>query len=262
MASQASLAVHFLESENCFPHVPHLEPYPHHRGPLDVVGLGEGRPPTTEADVPDNGLDPMVNMVPVRGGRVAPPINVVISFNPAVGAFMSVYATAAVEGTAVARAPAWRAASMSALIRAAATMPLGVRGCPLRRLLPRCLPHQLELIVSVIIGRNRAADATSAQSLELCRSHTCCIRHRYYFCFCPCCCQFHHCQPCRPCRYHCSLCRRSLAFLCRDNLSLLPVLHARGDRALRLSFEHGTLMGGCYVGKRLPQMSVCVGEEG
>jgi hypothetical protein len=31
---------------NCFPHVPHLELYPHHRGPLDVVGLGEGRPPT------------------------------------------------------------------------------------------------------------------------------------------------------------------------------------------------------------------------
>jgi hypothetical protein len=31
---------------NCFTLVPHLEPYPHHRGPLNVVGLGEGRPPT------------------------------------------------------------------------------------------------------------------------------------------------------------------------------------------------------------------------
>jgi hypothetical protein len=41
---------------NCFPHMPHLEPYPHHRGPLDVVGLGEGRSPTIRTDVPDNGL--------------------------------------------------------------------------------------------------------------------------------------------------------------------------------------------------------------
>jgi hypothetical protein len=52
---------------NCFPHVTHLEPYPHHRGPLDIVGHGEGRPPTAGTDVPDNGLDPMV---PVWGGRV------------------------------------------------------------------------------------------------------------------------------------------------------------------------------------------------
>jgi hypothetical protein len=44
---------------NCFPHVPHLEPYPHHRGPLDVVGLGEGRTPAAGTDVPDNSLDPM-----------------------------------------------------------------------------------------------------------------------------------------------------------------------------------------------------------
>jgi hypothetical protein len=27
-------------------------------------------------------------------------------------------------------------------------------------------------------------------------------------------------------------------FLCRDNLDLLPVLRARGDQALRLSFRH------------------------
>jgi hypothetical protein len=50
---------------NCFSHVPHLEPYPHQRDPLDVVDLGEGMPPTTGTDVPDNGLDPMVTMVPV-----------------------------------------------------------------------------------------------------------------------------------------------------------------------------------------------------
>jgi hypothetical protein len=52
-----------------FPHVPHLEPYPHHHGPLDVVGLGEGRPPTAGTDVPDSGLDPMVTMVLSREGE-------------------------------------------------------------------------------------------------------------------------------------------------------------------------------------------------
>jgi hypothetical protein len=72
---------------NCLPHVPHLEPYPHHYGPLDVVGLGEGRPPAARTNVPDNGLVPMV---PVQGGRVAPPVKVVISVNPAVGAFAPV----------------------------------------------------------------------------------------------------------------------------------------------------------------------------
>jgi hypothetical protein len=44
-------------------------------------------------------------------------------------------------------------------------------------------------------------------------------------------------------------------FLYRDNLGLLPVLHARGDRTLRLSFGHGALVGGCYVKKGLPQTS-------
>jgi hypothetical protein len=71
---------------NCFPHVPHLELYPHHRGSLDVVGFGESRPPAAGTDVPDNSLDPMVTMVPVRGGRAAPPVKVAISVNPAVGA--------------------------------------------------------------------------------------------------------------------------------------------------------------------------------
>jgi hypothetical protein len=130
--------------------VPHLEPYPHHRGPLDVVGLGEGRPPAVGTDVPDNGLVPMVTMVPARGGRAAPPIKATISVNPVTGA--------------------------SAPVRAAAMAPLGVRGCPLRRLLPRCLPRQLELVVSVVVGRNRAAGATSVQSLELYRRRTRCIR--------------------------------------------------------------------------------------
>jgi hypothetical protein len=50
---------------NCFPHVSHLESYPHHRDSLDVVGLGEDRPPNAGTDVPDNGLDPAVTIVPV-----------------------------------------------------------------------------------------------------------------------------------------------------------------------------------------------------
>jgi hypothetical protein len=65
--------------------VPQLEQYPHHRGPLDVVGLGEGRPPAAGTNVPDNGLDSMVTMVPVWGGRAAPHAKAVISANPAYG---------------------------------------------------------------------------------------------------------------------------------------------------------------------------------
>jgi hypothetical protein len=214
---------------NCLPQVPHLEPYPHHRGPLDVVGLGEGRPPAAETDVPDNGLNPMVTMVPVRGGRTAPPVKAAVSVNPAAGTSAPVWAAAAVRDTSTAHTPAWSAATMA---------PLGVRGCSLHY-----LPRQLELVVSVIIGRDRAADATGTQSLKLCRRRTRCIRRCCCFYFYPCCCQFRHRQPCRPCRCRCSLCRRSLTFLCCGNLSLLPVLHARGDRALRLSFGHGALVG-------------------
>jgi hypothetical protein len=133
---------------NCLPHVPHLESYPHHRGPLDVVGFGEGRPPITGTDVPDNGLDPMVTMVPVRGGRDAPPVKAAISVNPisvnpATGTSAPVWTAAAIGDTA-----AVRAAGASALVRTAATTPLGVRGCPLRRLLPRCLPCQRDVAKS------------------------------------------------------------------------------------------------------------------
>jgi hypothetical protein len=90
---------------NCFPHVPHLEPYRHHRGPLDVVGLGEGRPPVFGTDVPDNDLDLMVTMVPVRGGRVVLPVNAAISVDPAYDVPMPVWAVAAVGGKAAVRAP-------------------------------------------------------------------------------------------------------------------------------------------------------------
>jgi hypothetical protein len=122
---------------NCFPHVPHLESYPHHRAPLDVVGLGEGRSSNAGTDVPDNGLDLVVTMVHVRGGRAAPHVKAVISVDPIVDVSTPVWAV-----TADAPAPIW----------AAATARLGVRGCPLRRLLSRCLPRQLELIVGAAIG--------------------------------------------------------------------------------------------------------------
>jgi hypothetical protein len=199
----------------------------------------------------------MVTMVPVRGGRAAPPVKAAISVNPAAGASAPIWATAAVGATAATRAPDRSATDASTPVRAAATAPLGVRSCPLRCLLSRCLSRQLELIIYVVVGRNRAAGATGAQRLELCRRHTRCIRRRRCFYFCPCCCQFRHRQSCCPCRRRCSLCCRSLAFLCRGNLGLLPVLRARGDRALRLSFGHGALVGACYVGKRLPQTSYC-----
>jgi hypothetical protein len=98
---------------NYFTHMPHLEPYPHHRGPLDVVGLGEGRPPTAGTDVPDNGLDPMVSMVSVWRGRAAPPVKATISVNLATGASVPVWAAVTVGGTTVACAPARSAAGAS-----------------------------------------------------------------------------------------------------------------------------------------------------
>jgi hypothetical protein len=79
---------------NCFPHVPHLEPCHHHRGPLNIVGLGEGRPPAVGTDIPDNGLDPMVTMVLVWGGRAAPLVKATISVNPAAGVSAPIWATA------------------------------------------------------------------------------------------------------------------------------------------------------------------------
>jgi hypothetical protein len=99
---------------NRFPHVSHLEPYSHHRGPLDVVGFGEGRPPAAGTDNPDNDQDPMMIMVPVRGERATPPVKAAISANP----------VATVGGMAVARAPTQSVVDASAPVWAAATVPL------------------------------------------------------------------------------------------------------------------------------------------
>jgi hypothetical protein len=54
----------------CLSQVPHLEPDPHDRGPLDIVGFGEGRPPDTGANAPDHGLDPIEAAV-LEDGRHA-----------------------------------------------------------------------------------------------------------------------------------------------------------------------------------------------
>jgi hypothetical protein len=111
-----------------------------------------------------------------------------VSVDPAAGASAPVWAAAAVGGTAATCAPVWSAAGASTPIWAAIMGPLMVHGCPVRRLLSRGLPCQLELIVSIIVGRNRDAGATGAQSLELYCHRTCCIHRRCCFYFCHCCC--------------------------------------------------------------------------
>jgi hypothetical protein len=57
---------------------------------------------------------------------------------------------------------------------------MGVRDCPLCRPLLRCLPCRPGLIVGAAVARNRAAGATAAQSLELCRRRTGSIRCFYF----------------------------------------------------------------------------------
>jgi hypothetical protein len=88
--------------------VANQERYPDHRSPLDVVGLGEGRPPTAGTDVLDNVLDPTVTMVPIQGGRIVPPVEAAISVDP----------TAAIRRTIGASSPIW-AAVASVLARSA-----------------------------------------------------------------------------------------------------------------------------------------------
>jgi hypothetical protein len=81
-----------------------------------------------------------------------PPVKATISISPAAGASAPVWAAATVGGTAAARASARSVAGASAPVWATATVPLGLRSCPLRRLLSRCLPYQLEFVVSVVIS--------------------------------------------------------------------------------------------------------------
>jgi hypothetical protein len=111
MVSQASLAVLQRPSilmvvdiavQDRLPHVSHLEPDPHDRRPLDVVGFREGRPPGTRANVRDQSPDP---------------IEAAVYVVPAASAVRTSSGSAtAVRG--------------------------GVLGCPLSRPLSRCFPCQ------------------------------------------------------------------------------------------------------------------------
>jgi hypothetical protein len=91
-------------------------------------------------------------MALVRGGRAAPPVRSAISVDPA----------AAARNVAAARVLARSAAGSSTPVWAAATVPVGVRGCPLHRPLSHCFPGLLEFHVDAVVGRGRAADATAA----------------------------------------------------------------------------------------------------
>jgi hypothetical protein len=216
---------------NCFPHVANLEPYPHHRGPLNVVGLGEGRPPTAGTDVPDNGLIHAATMVSIRGGRVASPVEAAISID----------SVAAAGSSAGVSTPVWAAAA-GALARSAVSTsmpiwvaamhaPMGMRSCPLCRLLSRCFPRQPKLFVGVVVDRSRAASSTVVQNLELCRRRTCSIHRLRCFYFRSRCCQFCRRQPCCPRRCRCSRRCCSLVFLCHGDLGLLLAPRTRSDRA-------------------------------
>jgi hypothetical protein len=79
------------------------------------------------------------------------PIKVAISVDLATGVSVPVWAVAAIGGTAP-HAPTRSVTDMSVPIWAAATAPLRVRACPLRRLLSRYLPHQLQLIIGAAVG--------------------------------------------------------------------------------------------------------------
>jgi hypothetical protein len=145
-------------------------------------------------------------MVPIRGRRVAPPVEAAISDDSvaAAGSTVSVSKTSwAAAACALARSvvgaavPIWAAATCA---------PMGMRGCPLCRLLSRCFPCQPELFVSVVVDRSRAVGSTAAQSLELCCRRTCCIRRLRCCYFRSRCCQFRRRQPCCPRRCRCSRC--------------------------------------------------------
>jgi hypothetical protein len=153
------------------------------------------------------------------------------------------------------------AAGASVPVRAVAAL-VGVRGCPLRRLPSRCLPLQhLKVRVVAIISRDGAAMAVSLNlDLRCCRTR--CICRRRCFHLRSGCCQLRRCQPWRPFRRRSGLCRRSLVFLCHSEFGFLPLSHARGDRALRLSCGHGAPPGDCYVERELPLMSCCSSEQG
>jgi hypothetical protein len=152
---------------------PHLEATGSEVTSPDVVGLGEGRPPAAGTDVPDNGLDPMVTMVSVRGGKVTPPVKAAISVNPAAGPSAPVWATTAVRDTAAACAPVRSTTGASAPVRAAATAPRGCaaahcaacsRAASLASLSSLSLSSSTDTKLSVLLARKALSSATTARA--------------------------------------------------------------------------------------------------
>jgi hypothetical protein len=169
--------------------MPHLELYPHHRSPLNVVGLGEGRPPAAGADVPDDSLVLVVTTVSNRGERAMSPVKAALSVDPSAATVCASSRSA----TAV-HASSRSTASVSASVWVVAAL---VRGCPLRRSPSCCLPfQQLEARVGAVISSDGAAVA-AAQNLDL----RCCCTRCICRCHCRCfhlrsgCCQLRRCQP-------------------------------------------------------------------
>jgi hypothetical protein len=97
-------------------------------------------------------------MVPIRGGRVAPPVEAAISVDSVAAAGNTAGVSKPVWATA-ACALAWSTVGASAPIWAAATRaPMGMRGCPLCRLLSHCFPRQPELLLPTECGERRGKE--------------------------------------------------------------------------------------------------------
>jgi len=149
------------------------------------------------------------------------------------------------------------AAGMRASSGSTATGGVGVLGCPPRRSLSCCIPgQQLEVCVGAVVSVD-GAGGFAAQSLGLRCSGACCSRRRCLHL------RFGCCQPRRPFRRYCGLCRCSLALLYCSQLGLLSAPHARGDRVLRVSCGHGALRGDycCCGGRFLHQTSYCLSAQ-
>jgi len=160
------------------------------------------------------------------------------------------------------RASTRSAAGVRASSGSTATGGVGVLGCPPRSPLSCCNPgQQLEVCVGAVVSAD-GAGGFAAQSLGLRCSGACYSRRRCLHLRSGCR-QLLCCQPQRPFRRYCGLCRCSLALLCCSQLGLLPAPHTRGDRVLRVSCRHGALRGDycCCGGRFLYQTSYCLSTQ-
>jgi hypothetical protein len=228
--------------------VPHLEPYPHHRCPLNVVGLGKGRPPTARTDVTDNGLDSMVSMVPVQGGRATPPIKL-RSPSTQPSARLCLSGLRPLSGARPPRVPLpgtpstrscpsgllppcpWGCTATHCAAYSCVTSLASLSSLSLSSSAETELPVLLVRRASSFAAAARVASAAAAASTSVFAAVSSAIASLAALAIVA------------------AVCRRSLVFLSRSNLGLLPVLRARGDRALRLSFRHDALVGAATWGR-------------